>query len=109
MFDITCILFITLLQPSPLWKWKKSWKNPKRISYLGLGLNQFSDDGIVGGCYGVENPVDMVGIFTGLKKIDFPADGVISMEYEANPENPVEDVQLCLDIAKETIGKVYGA
>jgi sugar phosphate isomerase/epimerase len=52
--------------------------------------------------------LDVVGIFKAAKAIDFPADGVISMEYEANPANPIEDVQACLVVAQAAIEKVWG-
>lgn len=50
--------------------------------------------------------LDVVGMFKALKKIDFPADGAISLEYEANPENPIDDMRQCIAVAKESIGKV---
>lgn len=52
--------------------------------------------------------LDVVGIFQAMKAVKFPADGVISMEYEANPANPVEDVQACLLVAQAAIEKVWG-
>jgi sugar phosphate isomerase/epimerase len=50
--------------------------------------------------------LDVVGLFKALKKIDFPADGSISLEYEANPQNPIDDMRQCLTVATEAIGKV---
>jgi hypothetical protein len=41
-----------------------------------------------------------------LKKTDFPADGGLSLEYEANPQNPIDDMKQCLVAAKEAIAKV---
>ncbi|MBI1902214.1 MAG: sugar phosphate isomerase/epimerase [Planctomycetia bacterium] len=52
--------------------------------------------------------LDVVGVFKALKEIKFPADGSLSMEYESNPDNPVEDVRQCLAIAAEAIGKANG-
>jgi hypothetical protein len=40
-----------------------------------------------------------------LRKIDFPADGSISLEYEANPQNPIDDIEQCLGVAREAIAK----
>lgn len=51
--------------------------------------------------------LDVVGLFTAVKEIKFPADGVISMEYEAHPDNPVEEVQACLKVAQAAIEKVW--
>ena len=49
--------------------------------------------------------LDVVKLFKTLKEIDFPADGSISLEYEANPDNPIDDIQQCLVVAQEAIGK----
>ncbi len=49
--------------------------------------------------------LDVVGLFKELKKIQFPADGAISLEYEANPENPIDDMKACLAVAREAIAK----
>ena len=49
--------------------------------------------------------LDVVGIFKALKKIKFPADGSISLEYESNPANPIEDMKECLAVARAAIAK----
>ncbi len=50
--------------------------------------------------------LDLVGLFKGLRETDFPADGAISLEYEAKPENPIEVIRECLEQAKRAIAKV---
>jgi inosose dehydratase len=50
--------------------------------------------------------LDVVGLFKALKKIRFPADGSLSLEYEANPDNPIEDMRQCLDVARAAIAEV---
>jgi inosose dehydratase len=52
--------------------------------------------------------LDLVGTFKGLRKIGFPADGSLSLEYESNPDNPIEDIQQCLVAAREAIAKAAG-
>lgn len=52
--------------------------------------------------------LDVVALFKTLKEIEFPADGAISLEYEANPENPIDDIEQCLVVAKESIAKAAG-
>ena len=47
--------------------------------------------------------LDVVGLFKALRKIRFPADGALSLEYEANPDNPLDDIKACLAIVKEAI------
>jgi inosose dehydratase len=50
--------------------------------------------------------LDVVGMFKALKKIKFPADGSISLEYEANPDNPIDDMKQCLEVAKKAISEI---
>lgn len=52
--------------------------------------------------------LDVDALFVAMKEINFPADGVISMEYEAHPENPIADVRDCLEVAEASISKVWG-
>jgi sugar phosphate isomerase/epimerase len=50
-----------------------------------------------------EANLDVVGVFRALKKIKFPADGSLSLEYEANPANPIDDMKQCLVVARDAI------
>jgi inosose dehydratase len=50
--------------------------------------------------------LDLVGLFTALRKVKFPADGALSLEYEANPANPIDDMKQCLAAAREAIAKL---
>lgn len=45
--------------------------------------------------------LDVAGVFKALKKVKFPADGALSLEYEENPNNPMEEIKECLAIAAE--------
>lgn len=49
--------------------------------------------------------LDVVGVFKALRQIKFPADGALSLEYEANPMNPIDDMKACLEVVKESIAK----
>ncbi len=49
--------------------------------------------------------LDVVGLFKALKKIKFPADGGLSLEYEANMQNPIDDMKQCLAVAREAIAQ----
>lgn len=60
-----------------------------------------SDNVVIG-----KGHLDVVGLFKALKKVEFPAYGSLSLEYEANPKNPVDDMKACLEVAKEAIAKV---
>lgn len=50
--------------------------------------------------------LDVVALFKAYKKINFPAFGSLSLEYEANPKNPIDDMKACVDVAKEAAKKV---
>ena len=43
--------------------------------------------------------LDVVAVFKALKKVGFPADGALSLEYEENAANPIADIKQCLAIA----------
>lgn len=45
--------------------------------------------------------LDVVGVFKALKKVKFPADGALSLEYEENPNDPMGEIKECLAIAAE--------
>ncbi len=53
--------------------------------------------------------LDVEGVFLALKATDFPADGAISLEYEENPKDPIEDIRQCYAIANKAMNKVVGS
>ncbi len=53
--------------------------------------------------------LDVVGLFRALRDIKFPADGDLSLEYEANPDNPIDDMKQCLEVARRAIAQVAAA
>jgi sugar phosphate isomerase/epimerase len=50
--------------------------------------------------------LDVPGLFRALKETNFPQDGSLSLEYEANPQNPVDDMKACLAVIKDAVAKV---
>lgn len=50
--------------------------------------------------------LDLVGLFKALREVKFPADGALSLEYEANPANPIDDMKQCLEAARAAIAKL---
>lgn len=50
--------------------------------------------------------LDLVGLFRALRDTRFPADGSVSLEYEANPQNPIDDMKQCIVQAKKAIAKL---
>jgi inosose dehydratase len=49
--------------------------------------------------------LDVVGVFKALRQIKFPADGALSLEYEAHPDNPLDNLKTCLTIVKDAIAR----
>ncbi|HVX12794.1 MAG TPA: sugar phosphate isomerase/epimerase [Pirellulales bacterium] len=45
--------------------------------------------------------LDVVEVFKALKKVEFPADGALSIEYEEHADNPMPDLRECVAIARE--------
>jgi inosose dehydratase len=48
--------------------------------------------------------LDVLGVLKALKEVKFK--GMISIEYEANPNDPGPDVAKCLEVVKETVKKM---
>jgi sugar phosphate isomerase/epimerase len=48
--------------------------------------------------------LDVLGVLKALKEVKFA--GYISIEYEANPQDPTADVKKCLDYFKEQVKKL---
>jgi sugar phosphate isomerase/epimerase len=53
--------------------------------------------------------LDVVGVFKALRKVKFPEDGCLSLEYEEKPESPIEDIKQCLAVAAEGAQKAARA
>ncbi|MEZ6087230.1 MAG: sugar phosphate isomerase/epimerase [Pirellulaceae bacterium] len=45
-------------------------------------------------------------VFFALRSTGFPADGAISLEYEENPKNPLDEIRQCVSVAKAAMSKV---
>ena len=50
--------------------------------------------------------LDVEGVFYALKSTGFPSDGAISLEYEENPDDPIEEIRQCVAVAKAAMAKV---
>ena len=53
--------------------------------------------------------LDVEGTFRALKAVGFPEDGAISLEYEENPKDPIDEIRQCVAVAKEAMSKVAGS
>jgi inosose dehydratase len=47
--------------------------------------------------------VDVPAVFAALEQAGFPADGALSLEYEANPDDPFDDIRQCVEVARAAL------
>ncbi|HVW37986.1 MAG TPA: sugar phosphate isomerase/epimerase [Pirellulales bacterium] len=52
--------------------------------------------------------LDVEGVFKALKKVEFPADAALAVEYEEHPDNPLADLKECMAVATEAARKAGG-
>jgi len=50
--------------------------------------------------------LDCVAVFDALIQAKFPSDGALSLEYEENPQDPIEDIRKCVATAKAAMAKL---
>lgn len=91
----------------------RSAEDPVRVIHLlkgrlyGVHLKDFAEQkantqGVILG----KGHLDLEGTFRALKKVEFPADGSLSLEYEEHADDPVADVKECLAVAATAATKV---
>lgn len=93
----------------------RSGEDPVRAIHLfkgrlyGIHLKDFAEQraktkGVILG----KGHLDVVGVFKALATVNFPSDGCLSLEYEENPADPLDDVKQCLAVAREGALKARG-
>jgi inosose dehydratase len=93
----------------------RSAEDPVRVINLlegrlyGIHLKDFAEQksktkGVILG----QGHLDVVGVFKALRKVNFPKDGCLALEYEENAKDPLEDVRQCLAVASEGARKAAG-
>lgn len=70
----------------------------------GIHLKDFAEmekktEGVILG----EGHLDVPAVFIALEQVGFPEDGALSLEYEQNPENPLNDIRRCFAIARKAM------
>ena len=50
--------------------------------------------------------IDVPAVFETLVHVGFPADGALSVEYEENPQNPLDDLRECHRVASEALAGI---
>ncbi|MEO2047608.1 MAG: sugar phosphate isomerase/epimerase [Pirellulales bacterium] len=73
----------------------------------GIHLKDFADmQDVTAGVILGEGHLDVEGVFAALAKVNFPTDGCLSLEYEENEDNPIDDIRQCMEIARKAAAKV---
>jgi sugar phosphate isomerase/epimerase len=49
--------------------------------------------------------LDVPAVFAALDRARFPKDGALSLEYEENPQNPLDDIRACMEAANEALAE----
>jgi sugar phosphate isomerase/epimerase len=91
----------------------RSAENPTEVIRLlkgrlyGIHLKDFEEmqDKTKGVILG-RGHLDVPAVFAALEQVGFPADGALSLEYEENPKNPLDDIRECLRVAQEALTAV---
>lgn len=70
----------------------------------GIHLKDFAEmkdktEGVILG----KGHLNVEEVFDSLRKVNFPTDGAISLEYEENPKDPIDDIRQCVAIAKSAM------
>lgn len=86
----------------------RSAEDPVRVITLlkgrlfGIHLKDFAEQqaktkGVILG----QGHLNVEAVFRALKQVEFPADGCLALEYEENPQNPLDEIRACLAAASE--------
>jgi sugar phosphate isomerase/epimerase len=70
----------------------------------GIHLKDFAEmqkktEGVILG----QGHLDVLAVFVAIDQVGFPEDGALSLEYEKNPENPLNDIRQCVAIARKAM------
>jgi sugar phosphate isomerase/epimerase len=60
------------------------------------------------GCVLGKGSLDVEATFKALKKVNFPSDACLALEYEENPNDPTPDLKQCLAVAEAAAKKAFG-
>lgn len=73
----------------------------------GIHLKDFADmkENTRGVLLG-QGHLDCGAVFDALVQAKFPSDGALSLEYEENPKDPIDDIRKCVATAKAALAKV---
>jgi sugar phosphate isomerase/epimerase len=92
----------------------RSGEDPVRVIQLlegrlyGIHLKDFdAPRGNAKGCVLGKGLLNVTAVLKALKKVGFPPDACLAVEYEENAEDPVGDLKQCLDVVQESAKKAF--
>ena len=91
----------------------RSGENPVQVVRLlagrlyGVHLKDFAEmqDKTRGVILG-KGHLNVAAVFDALVETKFPSDGALSLEYEENPNDPLEDIRQCVKVARDALKQV---
>jgi inosose dehydratase len=92
----------------------RSGEDPVRVINLlegqlfGIHLKDFdAPRGDAKGCVFGKGLLDVTAVFKALKKVNFPPDACLAVEYEEHADDPVADLKQCLEVTQESAKKAF--
>ena len=91
----------------------RSGENPTEVVKLlkgrlyGVHLKDFAEmkdktHGVILG----KGHLNVAAVFDALVETKFPSDGALSLEYEENPKDPLEDIRQCVKVARDALKQI---
>ena len=72
----------------------------------GIHLKDFQDmKDVTKGVILGKGHLDVPAVVAALVQTNFPKNGALSLEYEENPQNPLDDIRQCYAVAKDALAK----
>ncbi len=72
----------------------------------GIHLKDFQDmQDVTKGVILGKGHLDVPAVFAALVQTGFPKNGAVSLEYEENPQNPIDEIKQCYAVAKDALAK----
>ncbi len=73
----------------------------------GIHLKDFAEKkDVTKGVILGQGHLDVPAVVAALYDVNFPENGAFSLEYEENPQDPIQDIRLCVDVARNALAKV---
>lgn len=91
----------------------RSGENPAQVVRLlagrlyGVHLKDFAEmqdktHGVILG----KGHLNVAAVFDALVETKFPSDGALSLEYEENPNDPLDDIRQCVKVARDALKQI---